>query len=174
MDVSLLQAAGERVLQLEAELEEARSTAAVAAAGAMEAEGARAAQAEGARAAEAEAEVTARVAAAVAKVKADAEAEVRAAAGEAEAAAQAAEAGRTKGLMSDVYYEIARRAGEMEGVVGDVGNAGDDGIVSRAAMLRCVRDVIKEATLRALSASKPAEEGVEKGEGVEEGESTAA
>ena len=95
-------------------------------------------------------------------------------AGEAEAAAQAAEAGRTKGLMSDVYYEIARRAGEMEGVVGDVGNAGDDGIVSRAAMLRCVRDVIKEATLRALSASKPAEEGVEKGEGVEEGEGRAA
>jgi hypothetical protein len=161
-------------LLLVAERVVARSTGAVAAAGAMEAEGARAAQAEGARAAEAVAEVTARVAAAVAKVKADAEAEVRAAAGEAEAAAQAAEAGRTKGLMSDVYYEIARRAGEMEGVVGDVGNAGDDGIVSRAAMLRCVRDVIKEATLRALSASKPAEEGVEKGEGVEEGESTAA
>ena len=164
--MSPLQAAGERVLQLEAELEEARSTAAVAAAAAMEVEGARAAQAEGARAAEVEAEVTARVAAAVAKVKADAEAEVRAAAGEAEAAARAAEAGRTKGLMSDVYYEIARRAGEMEGAVGDVGNTGDDGVVSRAAMLRCVRDVIKEATLRALSASAtPAEEGAEEGEG---------
>ena len=37
---------------MEAELEEARSTAAVAAAGAMEAEGARAAQAEGTRAAD--------------------------------------------------------------------------------------------------------------------------
>jgi len=161
-----LQAAGERVLQLEAELEEARSTTAVAAVAAMEAEGARAAQAEGARAAEVEAEVTARVAAAVAKVKADAEAEVRAAAGEAEAAARAAEAGRTKGLMSDVYYEIARRAGEMEGAVGDVGNTGDDSVVSRAAMLRCVRDVIKEATLRALSApATPAEEGAEEGEG---------
>ena len=148
---------------MEAELEEARSTTAVAAAAAMEAEGARAAQAEGTRAAEVEAEVTARVAAAVAKVKADAEAEVRAAAGEAEAAA---EAGRTKGLMSDVYYEIARRAGEMEGAVGDVGNTGDDSVVSRAAMLRCVRDVIKEATLRALSApATPAEEGAEEGEG---------
>ena len=151
---------------MEAELEEARSTTAVAAAAAMEAEGARAAQAEGARAAEVEAEVTARVATAVAKVKADTDAEVRAAASKAEAAARAAEAGRTKGLMSDVYYEIARRAGEMEGVVGDVGNMGDDGIVSRAAMLRCVRDVIKEATLRALSASAmPAEEGAEEGEG---------
>ena len=144
---------------MEAELEEARSTTAVAAVAAMEAEGARAAQAEGTRAAEVEAEVTARVAAAVAKVKADAEAEVRAAAGE-------AEAGRTKGLMSDVYYEIARRAGEMEGAVGDVGNTGDDSVVSRAAMLRCVRDVIKEATLRALSApATPAEEGAEEGEG---------
>ena len=144
---------------MEAELEEARSTTAVAAVAAMEAEGARAAQAEGSRAAEVEAEVTARVAAAVAKVKADAEAEVRAAAGE-------AEAGRTKGLMSDVYYEIARRAGEMEGAVGDVGNTGDDSVVSRAAMLRCVRDVIKEATLRALSApATPAEEGAEEGEG---------
>ena len=140
---------------MEAELKEARSTAAAAAAAAMEAEGARAAQAEGARAAEVEAEVTARVATAVAKVKADAEAAVR-----------AAEAGRTKGLMSDVYYEIARRAGEMEGAVGDVGNTGDDSVVSRAAMLRCVRDVIKEATLRALSApATPAEEGAEEGEG---------
>ena len=39
-------------------------------------------------------------------------------------------------------------------------------MLSRAAMLRCVRDVIKEATLRALSASAPpAEEGAEEGEG---------
>jgi hypothetical protein len=35
-------------------------------------------------------------------------------------------------------------------------------------MLRCVRDVIKEATLRALSASAPpAEEGAEEGEGID-------
>ena len=116
--------------------------------------------------AETAANATARVAAAVAEAKADAEAEARAAAGEAEAAARAAEAERTKGLMSDVFYEIARRAGEMEGVAGEAGEAGDEDVVCRAAMLRCVRDVIKEATLRALSASAPpAEEGAEEGEG---------
>jgi hypothetical protein len=46
--------------------------------------------------------------------------------------------------------------------------AADEDVVSRAAMLRCVRDVIKEATLRALSASAPpAEEGAEEGEGID-------
>ena len=67
--------------------------------------------------------------------------------------------------MSDVFYEIARRAGEMEGVAAE---AADEDVVSRATMLRCVRDVIKEATLRALSASAPpAEEGAEEGEGID-------
>ena len=47
--------------------------------------------------------------------------------------------------------------------------AADEDVVSRAAMLRCVRDVIKEATLRALSASAPpAEEGAEEGEGTDD------
>jgi len=46
--------------------------------------------------------------------------------------------------------------------------AADEDVVSRATMLRCVRDVIKEATLRALSASAPpAEEGAEEGEGTD-------
>ena len=111
----------------------------------------------------------------MAEAKTEAEAETRAAAAEAEAAARAAEAKaaaraaeaeRTKGLMSDVFYEIARRAGEMEGVAAE---AADKDVVSRAAMLRCVRDVIREATLRALSASAPpAEEGAEEGEGTDD------
>ena len=158
--------AAERLLQLEAKLEEARSTAAVAAAAAAAAVEARGAEA----AVEVEAETAATatattVAAAVAEAKTEAEAEARAAAAEAEAAARAAEAERTKGLMSDVFYEIARRAGEMEGVAAE---AADEDVVSRATMLRCVRDVIKEATLRALSASAPpAEEGAEEGEGTD-------
>ena len=157
--------AAERLLQLEAKLEEARSTAAVAAAAAAAAVEARGAEAAVEVEAETAATATATVAAAVAEAKTEAEAEARAAAAEAEAAARAAEAERTKGLMSDVFYEIARRAGEMEGVAAE---AADEDVVSRAAMLRCVRDVIKEATLRALSASAPpAEEGAEEGEGTD-------
>jgi hypothetical protein len=149
-----VQAAAERVLQLEAELEEARSTVAVAAAAAAAAVEARGAEAAVEAEAETTATATATVAAAVAEAKTEAEAEAR-----------AAEAERTKGLMSDVFYEIARRAGEMEGVAAE---AADEDVVSRATMLRCVRDVIKEATLRALSASAPpAEEGAEEGEGTD-------
>ena len=129
-----------------------------------------------ARAAEAEAEATAAevararaakaaaeaAAEAVAEAKADAEAEARAAAGEAEVAARSAEAERTKGLMSDVYFEIARRTGEMVGVAGEAGD--EDDAVSRTAMLRCVRDVIKEATFHALSASaSPADDAQREG-----------
>lgn len=139
---------------MEAELEEARSTVAVAAAAAAAAVEARGAEAAVEAETETAATATARVAAAVAEAKTEAEAEAR-----------AAEAERTKGLMSDVFYEIARRAGEMEGVAAE---AADEDVVSRATMLRCVRDVIKEATLRALSASAPpAEEGAEEGEGTD-------
>jgi len=142
------------VLHLEAKLEEARSTVAVAAAAAAAAVEARGAEAAVEAETETAATATARVAAAVAEAKTEAEAEAR-----------AAEAERTKGLMSDVFYEIARRAGEMEGVAAE---AADEDVVSRATMLRCVRDVIKEATLRALSASAPpAEEGAEEGEGTD-------
>ena len=149
-----MQAAAERVLHLEAKLEEARSTVAVAAAAAAAAVEARGAEAAVEAETETAATATARVAAAVAEAKTEAEAEAR-----------AAEAERTKGLMSDVFYEIARRAGEMEGVAAE---AADKDVVSRAAMLRCVRDVIREATLRALSASAPpAEEGAEEGEGTD-------
>ena len=139
---------------MEAKLEEARSTVAVAAAAAAAAVEARGAEAAVEAETETAATATARVAAAVAEAKTEAEAEAR-----------AAEAERTKGLMSDVFYEIARRAGEMEGVAAE---AADEDVVSRATMLRCVRDVIKEATLRALSASAPpAEEGAEEGEGTD-------
>ena len=72
-----------------------------------------------------------------------------AAVGEAEAREREAAAERTKTLMSDVYYEIEQQVGAME--AGELAGGGDEPAVGRKAVLRCVRGVIKQATLRALS-----------------------
>ena len=87
----------------------------------------------------------------LARALASAGAAARPAAGGAYAAAAdaVAAAERTKTLMSDVYYEIEQQVGAME--AGELAGGGDEPAVGRKAVLRCVRGVIKQATLRALS-----------------------
>ena len=111
-----------------------RAAAAAAAAAAAEAAAARIAELEAAAAGAEAAAATAATAAAAAAV-----AEERVAAG-----------GRVKELMSQVFFELERRVGEMRPHPQALAAAGSDAL-PRAEVLACARQVIKEATLQLLS-----------------------